>query len=264
MTLSSCSSRLARKNIGRCGSMLGTRKAVRRCIWLWTRARKRQSNCCREMALIRIQQGWIDCSACLLPKKMLPSATRSTERAAEQTSGAASGPTHKDALLGNAPSPPPAPAYINRRAAAVRQIRLQPKRATHREHTRKRRVPATADRSYSQHAQRSKIHIHNRLEKRLPAGTPRGKLFTPEQLELQQELDALNEVMMRNLLETPMSEEDWTALTDRTTDLTIDDTPPTQGSGQESTGGTNHGDATGTRRTIGRGSTGSKKMGHPT
>ncbi|CAB0031152.1 unnamed protein product [Trichogramma brassicae] len=66
----------------------------------------------------------------------LPSATRSAERAAEQTSGAASGPTHKDALLGNAPSPPPAPAYINWRAATVRQIRLQPKRATHREHTR--------------------------------------------------------------------------------------------------------------------------------
>ncbi|CAB0032723.1 unnamed protein product [Trichogramma brassicae] len=65
----------------------------------------------------------------------LSSATQSAERAAEQTSGAASGPTHKDALLGNAPSPPPAPAYINRRAAVVRQIRLRPKRATHREHT---------------------------------------------------------------------------------------------------------------------------------
>ncbi|CAB0043211.1 unnamed protein product [Trichogramma brassicae] len=48
------------------------------------------------------------------------SAARSAERAAEQTSGAASGPTHKDALLGNARPPPPAPAYINRRAAAVR------------------------------------------------------------------------------------------------------------------------------------------------
>ncbi|KAL7307797.1 hypothetical protein TKK_0000119 [Trichogramma kaykai] len=47
--------------------------------------------------------------------------------------------------------------------------------------------------------------------------------FTPEQLELQQELDALNEVMKRNLLETPMSEEDWTTLTERTTDLTIHD-----------------------------------------
>ncbi|CAB0040714.1 unnamed protein product [Trichogramma brassicae] len=40
--------------------------------------------------------------------------------------------------------------------------------------------------------------------------------------------------------------------------------PRARGSGQESTGGTNHGDATGTRQTIGRGSTGSKKMGHPT
>ncbi|KAL7306199.1 hypothetical protein TKK_0001641 [Trichogramma kaykai] len=52
--------------------------------------------------------------------------------------------------------------------------------------------------------------------------------FTHEQLELQQELDALNEVMMRNLLETPMTEEDWTTLTERTTDLTMDDTPPTR------------------------------------
>ncbi|CAB0031160.1 unnamed protein product [Trichogramma brassicae] len=63
------------------------------------------------------------------------SAARSAERAAEQTSGDASGPTHKDALLGNARPPPLAPAYINRRAAAVRQIRLRPKRAIHREHT---------------------------------------------------------------------------------------------------------------------------------
>ncbi|CAB0037714.1 unnamed protein product [Trichogramma brassicae] len=63
------------------------------------------------------------------------SAARSAERAAEQTSGAASGPTHKDALLGNARPPPPAAAYINRRAATVREIRLRPKRARHREHT---------------------------------------------------------------------------------------------------------------------------------
>ncbi|CAB0036592.1 unnamed protein product [Trichogramma brassicae] len=52
--------------------------------------------------------------------------------------------------------------------------------------------------------------------------------FTPEQLELQQELDALNEVMMRNPLETPMSEENSTNPTERTTDLTIDDTTPTR------------------------------------
>ncbi|CAB0031156.1 unnamed protein product, partial [Trichogramma brassicae] len=57
------------------------------------------------------------------------------ERAAEQTSGAASGLARIHALLGNAWPPPPAVAYINRRATTVRQIRLRPKRARHREHT---------------------------------------------------------------------------------------------------------------------------------
>ncbi|CAB0040238.1 unnamed protein product [Trichogramma brassicae] len=65
MTLSSYSSRLARKKIVRCGSMLGTRKAVRRCIWLWTRARKGQSNCCRETASIRIRPTRMDRLLCM-------------------------------------------------------------------------------------------------------------------------------------------------------------------------------------------------------
>ncbi|KAL7304640.1 hypothetical protein TKK_0002887 [Trichogramma kaykai] len=38
--------------------------------------------------------------------------------------------------------------------------------------------------------------------------------------------------------------------------------PGTRGGGQESTGGTDHGDATSTRRTIGRGSAGCKEMGY--
>ncbi|CAB0044276.1 unnamed protein product [Trichogramma brassicae] len=64
------------------------------------------------------------------------SAARSAEQDTEQTSCATSGLTRIHALLGNARPPPPAPAYINRRAAVVRQIRLRPKRATHHEHTR--------------------------------------------------------------------------------------------------------------------------------